>query len=244
MKKFLLFCCFQPPIFRRKKLRLSKTRRLVDGLNSTSMLLIFLRGKKDQTCLSPFLFFLVLECDHAVSYQKLLGRWILSSSFFDTICGKLRRILQTRHGSRPTTRFGISDVIQESAIQVWRHVDQNNLSESKIDTRWLRSVAVGHYCKSLRFHLAAKRNMNTEARLGAASCFSNNDDPAMEHEQRDRAIHLMACIETLEPLKRQIVFARFFQELTLPQIATETGLTIHGTRKRLQEAISNLRSAI
>lgn len=168
----------------------------------------------------------------------------MNKVFLESVRRKLEAILGARRFNGMPSRFDRSDVIQESLVQVWRYIDTHGMTESSVNTGWLRSVAAGHYCKMLRFHLAAKRNINTEAAGSHPDMCPAEESHVELSEQRELALRLVDVIECLDPLPRQVVVSRLFEDQPFSQIARDTGLSVYLVRKTFGQAIRHLKSSI
>ncbi|MDB4766742.1 hypothetical protein OAG71_03540 [bacterium] len=160
----------------------------------------------------------------------------MSDVFFTKIRSKLRTILAQRRGSEIKTRFDESDVVQESVLQIWKQIDSGSLRESKVNTGLLRTIAIGHYCKLIRFHLSAKRNVNAEKSF-AEGTHPRSSDPVIDAGQIEQ---LMKGVETLDPIDQHIVLGRFIDDRTVVALSKELGLSAYLINKRLRESIATL----
>ena len=158
--------------------------------------------------------------------------------FFTKIRSKLRAILQQRRNSEIKTRFDESDVVQESVLQIWKQIDAGSLRESNVNTGLLKTIVAGHYCKLVRFHLSAKRNVNAESSFAEhAPLGSPNSAPIDIAEQVEL---LMKGVETLDPLDQQIVLGRFIDGRTIVDLSEEHNLSVYLVKKHLTDATASL----
>ena len=165
----------------------------------------------------------------------------MNDAFFATTRSKLRTILRRRRNSEIKARFDESDVVQESVLQIWKQIDAGNLSESKVNTGLLKTIAAGHYCKLVRFHLSSKRNVNAETSqnsfLTRSSDFSSLEESASVAEQVEL---LMSGVEKLDPVDQQIVLGRFIEGHTVVHLSEELSLSVYLIKKRLRDSIAKL----
>ncbi len=166
----------------------------------------------------------------------------MNDTFLTTIRSKLRAILRRRRRSEIKTRFDDSDVVQESILQIWKQIDAGNLRESKVNTGLLRTIAAGHYCKLVRFHLSAKRDVNAET---AGCVFSANSPNAAESACHTEQIELlMNSIECLDPIDQEILLGRFIEGHTTVHLSERLNLSTYLIKKRLQNSIATLEQSI
>jgi len=162
----------------------------------------------------------------------------MSDVFFAQIRSKLRSILRQRRNSEIKTRFDESDVVQESVLQIWKQIDAGSLRESKVNTGLLKTIAAGHYCKLVRFHLSAKRNVNAESAFSTDA--QEKASPQDVAEVTEQVEVLMKGVETLDPIDQQIVLGRFIDGRSVVALSEELGLSVYLINKRLSSSIAGL----
>ena len=84
--------------------------------------------------------------------------------FFDWIRRRFRRQLKlvrlpVQHG-----RFETSDVVQDGCLQIWNDLRRGDGDDLRVESAWLRTIALGHLCKFYRRNLAGKRTIKREDR--------------------------------------------------------------------------------
>lgn len=168
----------------------------------------------------------------------------MSSILFSKILDKLRRAVRTQRAVTSNSRFDTSDVIQESAIQVWQHASKSNVSASQINTAWLNTVVFGHFCKLHRFHLAAKRSTKNEVRETDRVEAVRQGSPENEASRKENAIRLLKAMESLGEMEAQVVMAKFYQDKSLSEIAVELEVPRHRLETIYRRAVKELGEAL
>ena len=167
----------------------------------------------------------------------------MSSVLFKSVLDKLRSAVRKQRSRKCSTRFGTSDVVQESAIQLWQKAAKDNLRPSEIDTAWIKTVAFGHFCKLHRFHLAAKRSPKAESGEAFAAT-SREDCPSKQAVKKENAIRMLASMERLDGLSQQIVHAKIYEDKSISQISKELSISQYRARAIYHEALSQVRQDV
>ncbi len=157
---------------------------------------------------------------------------------------KRLRIFATGRSSRITSaRFDSSDITQEAVCQVWHEIEKSGVEDAVISNTWLYSICHGKAANLHRHNLAQKRSAVADKELHENDSFIEQDPHqlAEEHEQVDL---LFSAINELSSDERLVVQLRFFEQMTLLQIAAETQLTIDKVRTLLDRAMTKLKKRI
>lgn len=157
------------------------------------------------------------------------------SKTFESICHALRRAVHSSGASRMPNRFGTSDVVQEGVLQIWVEVDRNGKQLSEINTELIRRIAIGHICKLQRRNLASKRNINKESLNVPSDLARGGEDPIQTLAKCEQSLLMLESLSTLNPLQREIIVRRFFEEESFETIAG----ALEQTRYRVQELFSS-----
>jgi RNA polymerase sigma-70 factor (ECF subfamily) len=168
--------------------------------------------------------------------------------------GRLRRMVELRLDPRLQGRLDPSDVLQEAYVDA-----AGRLGEYVGDPRlpfylWLRQVVSDRLLRLYRHHvgiqkrdpgrevdLAARGIAGASSAVLAAALVSPGDRPseaAMRAELRQR---LEAVLEQMDPLDREVLALRHFEQLGRAESARVLGLTEAAAGKRYVRALSRLR---
>jgi RNA polymerase sigma-70 factor (ECF subfamily) len=148
-----------------------------------------------------------------------------------------------------------SDVLQETYLDAVRQLPDYMAAPPLPFFLWLRQLAGTRLAKAHRTHLGTLgRDVRREAAPGGAPEASSaaladgllGDDTrpseaAVRAEQRER---LAAAIDRLDPLDREVLALRHFEQLTNAEAAAVLGLTAAAASKRYVRALERLRAGI
>ena len=123
------------------------------------------------------------------------------------------------------------DAAQEAIIRAWRHWDRRAHSDAV--AAWVRTIA-----RREAYRLARQRPRETLTdELEACSC----DDA---HAQRIDAVDLRSALRCIDTRDRQLLLARYWQELPHAETARRLGLTETTVRVRLHRLHNHLRTVL
>jgi RNA polymerase sigma-70 factor (ECF subfamily) len=138
------------------------------------------------------------------------------------------------------------DLASETLVEAWRSLKRFDGS-CRLST-WLFSILLHRYQKYLR---RARSRPVSLAQLDTAVAenFQQKQlniptvgpSPAEDAAQRESTEHLRAAVESLPEKHRQVVLLRFFEEASLPEIATVLGCSVGTVKSRLHYALEKLR---
>ena len=123
------------------------------------------------------------------------------------------------------------DAVQEAALLGWEK--RRSLRKPERIDAWLNQILV-NVCRDELRHRAARQRAN----LRPAATIPGHDEAAA---QRDEVAAAMAC---LDPEEQIVVAIRFGRDLSIPQIASLTGLREGTVKSRLHYALEHLRAAL
>jgi RNA polymerase sigma-70 factor, ECF subfamily len=166
---------------------------------------------------------------------------------------RLRRMVDIRMDRRLQARIDASDVLQEAYLEVIQRLDEY-LSNPKLPLfLWLRLV-VGQRLMTLhRRHLGAQqRDAGREVSLFrealpaassaalAAQLMGKFTSPTQAAMRAERMLRLQEALNTLDPIDREVLSLRHFEELTRTEAAQVLGITEAATAKRYVRAMKRL----
>src|SRR5258707_750464 len=145
---------------------------------------------------------------------------------------RLRRMVEVRLDWRLHARIDASDVIQDAYLDVMRRLEEY-LRDPKLPLfLWLRLVVGDRLFKLHRHHLGAQmRDAGREISLYrdalplassaalAAQLLGKHTSPTQAAVRAERMLRLQEALNTLEPIDREILSLRHFEELTRSEAA-------------------------
>ncbi len=168
---------------------------------------------------------------------------------------RLTRMLGVRLDSRLARRVAPEDVLQEAFLDVARRIDEYLADPAVPFYVWLRFLTLQRMQMIQRAHLGAQmRDVGMEVGLpqgggtmaSSASlagqlvgAMTSPSQAAMRHELEAK---LAAALEEMEPLDREVLALRHFEELSNTETAEVLGITREAASKRYVRALKRLRN--
>src|SRR5438067_2556335 len=151
--------------------------------------------------------------------------------------GRLRRMVEMRLDRRLQGRIDASDVIQEAYVDAARKLD-DYLREPKLPLfLWLRLVVGERLMKLHRQHLGAQmRDAGREVSLYrealptassaalAAQLLGKHTSPTQAAVRAERLLRLQEAVNRLDPLDREVLSLRHFEQLSRAETARVLGI--------------------
>src|SRR5437763_4062422 len=170
---------------------------------------------------------------------------------------RLRRMVEMRLDRRLQGRVDASDVIQESFLDAARKLD-GYLHEPRVPLfLWLRLVVGERLLKLHRQHLGAQmRDAGREVSLYrealpaassaalAAQLLGKHTSPTQAAVRAERMLRLQEALNALEPIDREILSLRHFEELTRSEAAQALGIEEAAAAKRYVRALKRLKDIL
>jgi RNA polymerase sigma-70 factor, ECF subfamily len=171
--------------------------------------------------------------------------------------GRLRRMVAVRMDQQLQGRIDPSDVLQDAYLDAFEQLP-GWLSDQKIPFfLWMRLVTGHRLAKLHRYHLgtqlrdAAKEVSLFHGALPEASSavlanqlMGRGDAPPEAAARAERKARVQAALNRLEPLDREVLSLRHFEQLTTVEAATVLGITRAAAGKRYVRAVAKLKQAL
>jgi RNA polymerase sigma-70 factor (ECF subfamily) len=171
--------------------------------------------------------------------------------------GRLRRMVEIRLDRRLQGRIDASDVIQDAYLDVVSRLDEY-LRDPRLPLfLWLRLVVGERLLKLHRHHLGTQgRDVCREVSLYrgalpqassaalAAQLLGKHTSPTQAVARAERILRLQEALNTLDPLDREILSLRHFEELTITETAQVLDITEAAAAKRYLRALKRLRELL
>ena len=136
-----------------------------------------------------------------------------------------------------------NDLFQETYLKVITKMQNGRYTDTGKFIWWVTRIAhnviIDHYrtLKSSKIIEPGKDNDLTN--LNSASVLDSNRESELANEQVLRDVKRL--MEALPETQREVVFMRFYQELSFKEIAEQTNVSINTSLGRMRYALMNLR---
>ena len=136
-----------------------------------------------------------------------------------------------------------NDLFQETFLKAITKMQSGRYTDSGKFFWWLTRVAhnviIDYYREQKGYHIVDAPKENDLQNLRHASVLENDRERSMVNEQILRDVKRL--MEALPEPQREVVFMRYFQELSFKEIAEATGVSINTSLGRMRYALINLR---
>jgi RNA polymerase sigma-70 factor (ECF subfamily) len=170
---------------------------------------------------------------------------------------RLRRMVSFRMDSRLQGRVDPSDVVQDVCLEAWQCLGSYVSQPSTPFFVWLRSVA-GHKLGDLhRHHLGARmRDARREVSLYqgslpgatsaalAAQLLGHFTRPSEAAVRAERKAQLQAALNAMDPIDREVLALRHFEQLTVSEAAAVLGIKEKAAGMRYTRALRRLKEIL
>ena len=170
---------------------------------------------------------------------------------------RLRRMVEMRLDARLQARLDASDVVQEAYVEVVERLD-DYLRDPKLPLfLWLRLVVGERLQKLHRHHLGTQmRDAGREVSLYrgalpaassaalAAQLLGKYTSPTQAAVRAERILRMQEALNTLDPVDREILSLRHFEELTAAEAAQVLGIEESAAVKRYFRALKRLKQVL
>jgi RNA polymerase sigma-70 factor (ECF subfamily) len=170
---------------------------------------------------------------------------------------RLRRMVALRLDRRLQGRVDPSDVIQEACLDAARRLPEYHKNPTMPFFLWLRWLAGQRLVDEHRRHLgAAARDVGREISLYrgalpetttaalAAHLLGRLTTPSQAALRAERKIRLQEALNSLEPIDREVLALRHFEELSNSEAAAVLGLDKSAASKRYARALVRLKEIL
>jgi RNA polymerase sigma-70 factor (ECF subfamily) len=179
------------------------------------------------------------------------------AAFFDQYRERLRRMVELRLDPRLRTRLDASDVVQDAYIDVARDLDAYLADPKLPPLLWLR-LHVGRRLTTLhRQHLGTRmRDAGLEISLYhgalpeassaalASMLLGRHTSPTEAAQRAERMLRVQEALNTLDPIDREVLALRHFEQLGRAEAALVLGITQEAGAKRYFRALKRLKDVL
>jgi RNA polymerase sigma-70 factor (ECF subfamily) len=130
-------------------------------------------------------------------------------------------------------RESAEDAVQNSLVQMWNHISALRLRSSL--KAWLLRIVVNEVNQQRR-----KKRLPTFSAEEVEDLTGDPDETETIVDNRERHRNLKQALEMLPEIQREMIVLRYFSELTVPEIASVTGIQEGTIKSRLSRALDRL----
>ena len=135
------------------------------------------------------------------------------------------------------------DIFQETFVKVITKLHEGKYTTSGKFAAWLMRIAhnvmMDFYREQKQENIVQPSEGNDLSNLNPANILDSNIENQFVNEQVLSDVKKM--MNMLPPTQREVVFMRFYQELSFKEIAETTGVSINTSLGRMRYAILNMR---
>jgi RNA polymerase sigma-70 factor (ECF subfamily) len=170
---------------------------------------------------------------------------------------RLGRMVEMRLDSRLQRRIDASDVIQDAYVDVAKRIDDYLRNPKLPFFLWLRLIVGERLLKLHRQHLGTQmRDAGREVSLYhgalpaassaalAAQLLGKHTAPTLAAVRAERILRLQEALNALDPVDREILSLRHFEELTAAETARVLEIEESAAAKRYFRALQRLRALL
>jgi RNA polymerase sigma-70 factor (ECF subfamily) len=189
--------------------------------------------------------------------QLTAGREKALAALFSHYQDRLARMVRFRLDQRLWGRVDPADVLQESFIEISRRLDDYLRDPAVPVFVWLRSMTAQMLVNVHRRHLGAKmRDATLEVSMHrpmdaaatslslAARLAANLTSPSQAAIRGELVGKLREAFETMDPIDREVLALRHFEELSNGEVAEVLGLQKSTASNRYVRALKRLRAVM
>ena len=167
---------------------------------------------------------------------------------------RLRRMVELRIDGRLNGRVAPSDVLQEAYIDALKRYAHYFAKPDQSFFGWLRLIVGQRLADVHREHLgAAKRDAGRDVGLGGPAADSgflagflagHLTSPSGAAQRAEAILSVERALDRLEPLDREVLALRHFEELSNGETAEALGIQPAAASKRYVRALARLRELL
>jgi RNA polymerase sigma-70 factor (ECF subfamily) len=197
------------------------------------------------------------DANDLLSQRMRAGEKHALGQVFDSHRQRLRRMVQLRLDRRLQGRIDASDVVQEAFLDASRRLAEYAANPAIPPFIWLRLLTVQRLQTLHRLQLGAKaRDANREVSLHhgslpaadsrslAAQLLGRFTTPSRAALRAEIQMKMQEALNAMEPIDREILALRHFEELTSTEAATVLGLSKSAASNRYMRALRRLKEIL
>lgn len=170
---------------------------------------------------------------------------------------RLRRLVKFRLDPRLQGRVDPSDVVRDVCLEAWQHLGSYVKQPDGPFFLWLRAVASHTLADLHRYHLGAQMSdARREVSLHqgsipeatsmalAAQLLGHLTRPSEAAVRAERKLRLQHALHAMDPLDREVLALRHFEQLTVSETAQALGIKEKAAGMRYVRALRRLRQIL
>jgi RNA polymerase sigma-70 factor (ECF subfamily) len=170
---------------------------------------------------------------------------------------RLRRMVELRMDRRLQSRVDASDVVQEAYVDVVGRLEEYLRQPAYPLFLWLRLIVGERLLKVHRYHLGTQmRDAGLEVSIYrgalpaassaalAAQLLGKHTSPTQAAMRAERMMRLQEALNSLEPIDREVLSLRHFEEMTLAETALSLEIEESAAAKRYVRALKRLKAVL
>jgi RNA polymerase sigma-70 factor (ECF subfamily) len=204
----------------------------------------------------------LLMANNSAETVALIGRaWAGDQEALNALFARhrdrLRRMVELRLDARLQARLDASDVVQDAYVEVTEHLDEYLRDPRLPFFLWLRLVVGERLLKLHRHHLGTQmRDAGREVSLDrgalpeassaalAAQLLGKHTSPTQAVLRAERILRLQKALNALDPVDREVLSLRHFEELTAAEAVRVLGIEEAAAAKRYFRALKRLKAVL
>jgi len=170
---------------------------------------------------------------------------------------RLKRMVRLRMNRTLSARVDVSDVLQDAYVVVAKSLAEYLRNPSLPFFLWLRHITGQKLIEIHRRHLGAQaRDAGRDVLLGgaagpeatsenlAAQLIGRLSSPSSAAQKAELRARVQAALDGLDPIDREILSLRHFEQLSNVETAALLGLAVPSASSRYVRALKRLKSAL
>jgi RNA polymerase sigma-70 factor (ECF subfamily) len=196
------------------------------------------------------------ETDRLLEQARIGDREALNE-LFARHTTRLRRMVELRLDRRIRARIDASEVIQEAYVEAFARLEEYLRDRSYPLFLWLRLLVGERLLKLHRHHLGTRmRDAALEVSIYrgalaaassaalAAQLLGKHTSPTQAAVRAERLLRVQEALNTLEPIDREILSLRHFEQMTLAETALSLQIGESAAAKRYIRALKRLKTIL
>jgi RNA polymerase sigma-70 factor (ECF subfamily) len=179
------------------------------------------------------------------------------SEIFARHRARLRQMVELRLDRRLRGRMDASDVIQDACVEVARRLDEYLREPNCPLFLWLRLIVGERLLKLHRDHLGTQmrdEGLDVSIYRGglpaassaalAAQLLGKHTSPTQAAVRAERLMRLQDALNTMDPVDREVLSLRHFEEMTLTETALTLGIEEAAAAKRYIRSLKRFKAIL
>jgi RNA polymerase sigma-70 factor (ECF subfamily) len=169
--------------------------------------------------------------------------------------GYLALLARLQIGRRLQGKVEAADLVQETFLEVHRHLDQFAGHTEAEFVAWLRQILAARLANVIRHYLGTQRRdprlerdldaeLEQSSRVLDKGLLAPQSSPSQQAVRREQAVLLADTLDQLPPDYREVLVLRHLRELSFAEVAARLGRSVEATKKLWARALARLRQRL